>query len=131
MGYADWRCHSNDSTKTDLFASSNNVGLLNMMGKLGLTYRIHVCCRCGYGFTAYVDGEKSEVVAVGGGLCGVKVENGKHTVKLRYISHGFWIGFLMSVVGMMISLVYCFIMKRRNLMENKEIEIKSDECQEI
>lgn len=83
------------------------------------------------GFTAYVDGEKREIVAVGGGLCGVKVENGKHTVKLRYIPHGFWIGFLMSVVGMMISLVYCFIMKRRNLMENKEIEIKSDECQEI
>ena len=67
------------------------------------------------GFTAYVDGERTDIVAVGGGLCGVKVENGQHAVKLRYIPYGFFCGLLMSVSGIMISLGYYFIMKRKTI----------------
>lgn len=53
------------------------------------------------GFTAYVDGEKNDIVAVAGGLCGLKVDKGSHIVRLEYVPYGFWAGLMITVIGIL------------------------------
>lgn len=51
------------------------------------------------GFTAYVDGEKAEIVPVSDALCGIRLTSGTHTVKLEYKPEGFNASLLMTGAG--------------------------------
>ena len=52
------------------------------------------------GWSAYVDGKKSEVqTAVNGAFMCIKVPEGEHTVKLVYLPEGFSVGVIISLCG--------------------------------
>lgn len=52
------------------------------------------------GWSAYVDGKKSEVqTAVNGAFMCIKVPEGEHTVKLVYLPEGFQVGIIISLCG--------------------------------
>jgi uncharacterized membrane protein YfhO len=66
------------------------------------------------GFTAYVDGEKADIVGLlDGAFIGLNLTSGEHTIELRYITYGFWPGLIISVVGIGIAVLYMLCMKKR------------------
>lgn len=69
------------------------------------------------GFTAYVDGEKADIIGIGNNaLIGLRLTEGEHTIEFKYIPYGFMLGVTMSGIGLCIAVVYlviCFRRKKR------------------
>ena len=65
------------------------------------------------GFTAYVDGNKTEVIKANIGFMAVPVSEGTHTVELVYNSSARDIGFAATVTGVLGLAVYCFVFRFR------------------
>lgn len=53
------------------------------------------------GFTAYVDGEKVDIVKIGGAMCGVELGAGEHEVVFRYFPYGLKTGIGLSLMGVL------------------------------
>lgn len=68
------------------------------------------------GFTAYVDGEKSEIVKIGDAMMGVRVPEGKHKIEFRYFPYGLKTGIACSIVGICFVLVSFFYQKKIHKM---------------
>jgi len=62
-------------------------------------------------FTAYVDGEKSEIIKSNIGFMSVAVPEGTHTIELVYHSDERTFGFVMSITGIAGLVVYTVILK--------------------
>lgn len=81
------------------------------------------------GFTVYIDGKKTDMMAICGGLCGVELGKGKHTVRLLYTPYGFWLGLLMSVIGIAGEFGYYFLANRSGIKDViKERNSNADIC---
>lgn len=66
------------------------------------------------GFTAYVDGQKTDIVQLASGaLIGLKLTKGEHTIEFKYVPYGFKIGLLISIVGWLIVAGYIIVTKKR------------------
>lgn len=63
------------------------------------------------GWTAYVDGEKAETTKLCGAVLGVKLENGKHTVELKYSPPGFKEGVIISLSGLLALILISILVK--------------------
>lgn len=61
---------------------------------------------CFTGTTMYVDGEKTDIVRIGGALCGAGVTAGKHEVTFTYFPYGLKLGIIISCLGIAVSLAY-------------------------
>ncbi len=57
------------------------------------------------GFTAYVDGKKTEIVKIGDAMTGVRVPAGKHTVEFRYFTYGLKTGIGLSIFGFLLVII--------------------------
>ena len=68
------------------------------------------------GFTAYIDGEKSEIVKIGDAMMGVRVPEGKHKIEFRYFPYGLKTGIACSIVGICFVLVSFFYQKKIHKM---------------
>lgn len=68
------------------------------------------------GWTAYVDGEKTEILKANLMYSGLALEAGKHTIELRYRTPGLRIGMMISVLG---ALVLIYIEVKNNKRLNK------------
>jgi len=51
-------------------------------------------------WTAYVDGAKTEIVAVGGAVAGLKVNAGEHIIEFRYFNKPFVVGVVISLLSL-------------------------------
>jgi uncharacterized membrane protein YfhO len=72
------------------------------------------------GFTAYVDGEKVDIVKLfDGALIGLDLTAGEHTIELKYITYGFWPGLLVSIIGISIAVIYVVIRRREHGKKEK------------
>ena len=58
------------------------------------------------GTKMYVDGEKADIVKIGGALCGARVTAGEHEVTFTYFPYGLKLGIIISCLGIAISLAY-------------------------
>ncbi len=65
------------------------------------------------GWTAYVDGKKSETIDLCGAVLGVKLEKGKHTVELKYTPPGFIAGIVISLSGLAVLIFMSIFVKKR------------------
>ena len=61
---------------------------------------------CFAGTTMYVDGEKTDIIKIGGALCGARVTAGEHEVTFTYFPYGLKLGIIISCLGIAISLAY-------------------------
>lgn len=64
------------------------------------------------GTKMYVDGEKADIVKIGGALCGVRVTAGEHEVTFTYFPYGLKTGIIISSLGIIISFA-CWIINRK------------------
>lgn len=66
------------------------------------------------GFTAYVDGQKTDIVQLAdGALIGLKLTKGEHTIEFKYVPYGFKLGLSISIVGWLIVAGYIIVTKKR------------------
>lgn len=65
------------------------------------------------GWSAYVDGEETDVICVDGGLIGVRVGEGEHSIELSYTTRGFKEGCIISCVGVAAFVVYIVVSRRK------------------
>ena len=68
------------------------------------------------GWKVTVDGEaldKEELIALGDALLGINLGKGTHTVEFEYTPQGLTIGIGLTVFGVIILLVYIFVIRKR------------------
>ncbi len=63
------------------------------------------------GWTALVDGRPVEILKADGGLCGLVISSGTHTVELKYDTPGFYVGVAISTVGFFLWVTLLFLKK--------------------
>ncbi len=65
-----------------------------------------------------VDGEKTELKPALGVLSAVELSSGEHTVELRYIPHGLYLGTALTLISLL-ALVSCLLYRRRKKAKSK------------
>lgn len=63
------------------------------------------------GFKVYIDGEKAEIVKVGNAMIGVRIDKGKHNIRIKYRTYGLVTGLIITAAGWI--LVAFFVIRRR------------------
>lgn len=66
------------------------------------------------GWSAYVDGEKTDVYNVNNGCVGVRAQEGRHEIRLCYTVKGFTEGIVITSVSSVVLLVYAVVCSIRN-----------------
>ncbi|MCD7955010.1 MAG: YfhO family protein [Lachnospiraceae bacterium] len=64
-------------------------------------------------WTILVDGEKTEFSCVGGALIGVHLEEGEHSIEMRYTPSGLWTGSALTLLSALLFLATMFWEKKR------------------
>lgn len=79
------------------------------------------------GWSAEVDGKKAEITPIGNSLVALELSKGKHEIKLTYYPQGFWAGFAVSLICVLVFAglcVYFYIIKKSKAVtvtaENQE-----------
>ena len=78
------------------------------------------------GWTAVVDGEKVDVTPVGNAMLAFPISKGEHTVELTYYPNGFWLGFAISAVCLLVFVGVCvliYVFKKRIIPEPAKLDI--------
>ena len=78
------------------------------------------------GWTAIVDGEKVDITPVGDAALAFPVTQGNHTIELTYYPKGFWPGFAISMVCLIVLVGMCvmiYIFKKRIIPEPAKLDI--------
>ncbi len=57
------------------------------------------------GWSVKVDGEKSEILCVGGALIGIELDEGLHTIEMTYTPPGLWTGSAITLVSLLLFLI--------------------------
>lgn len=94
----------------------NNVNATNYIsGTIQVDKPKILCITIPYssGWTAYVDGEETELLKVNSAYMGLEIEPGEHKIELRYHTPALKIGLIISVVGIAITVIM-FIMRKKN-----------------
>lgn len=83
-------------------------------GKIKTEKEKMVCVTIPYskGWTAMVDGKKTKVYKVNGMYMGIEVGAGEHTIQLSYVSPGFKLGAVISLLGVVVLLVMSFLSRK-------------------
>ncbi|MCD7735674.1 MAG: YfhO family protein, partial [Lachnospiraceae bacterium] len=68
------------------------------------------------GWTILVDGQKTEFSCVGGALIGVHLEEGSHTIEMKYTPPGLWIGSGLTLLSALLFLGTMVWEKRRRMI---------------
>lgn len=76
------------------------------------------------GWSAKVDGKEAEIIPIGGGVCGVKITQGTHTVKFSYTPHGFTVGVLCFSFALLLFALLC-VFTNKKLTEKIPVKIKA------
>jgi len=66
------------------------------------------------GWTAYVDGEKYEVISAQNTFCAVLIPEGEHVIELRYRTPGFMVGLCISLSTFICILAFAYLKKRKS-----------------
>ena len=75
------------------------------------------------GWTIYVDGEKTDKLAMLGGT-GIQIAPGEHTIEIKYVPQGAWLGLLCT--GSTILLLIIYVVIRRKTTKRKLSSAKCD-----
>ncbi len=68
------------------------------------------------GWTILVDGQETEFSCVGGALIGVHLEEGEHTVEMKYTPDGFWLGCGVTLLSALLFLLTILWEKRKKVV---------------
>lgn len=64
------------------------------------------------GFTAYIDGTPTTLYSANLGLSAIIVPKGVHVIEFRYIPKGFYLGLILTVLSIILSIIFFFCEKK-------------------
>jgi len=73
------------------------------------------------GWTAYVDGKKTDIVKIGDAVIGIPLTLGVHNIKLSYKTDGLYSGLFMSLFSLCLFLILAYLEKRKKPYKNKKL----------
>lgn len=77
------------------------------------------------GWNVYVNGEKSEIVSIGGGLMGVKLAKGQNEIEMKYSVQGLSAGIWVSLISVVLLIGYVVCRKKGiDVSEFKQLAAK-------
>lgn len=105
-----------ENVMTDVTFATNTV-----TGKISLDESKYLCITVPYskGWKAYVDGEKTEVYNANGQYMALKLEAGKHNIRLVYNTPFLKAGAVLSLFGIVIFIVYIIVWEKQNRKLNE------------
>lgn len=108
---------SEPMTDTDLNLSSESYATNTVTGKVDLTHDSLILLSIPYtnGWTAYVDGVKTDLVQADIMYMVVPVSSGEHTIELKYHTPGLTLGLIISLLSLLIILVYYFYTHKKTV----------------
>lgn len=65
------------------------------------------------GWSVTVDGKKEDVVAIGNGVCAVRLTEGTHTVRFSFVPDGFVIGMTAFIFALAIFVFFCLMTRKK------------------
>jgi uncharacterized membrane protein YfhO len=71
------------------------------------------------GWTVTVDGMEEIIEPVADGLMGVYMEEGTHELELSYVSPGFSLGMLLTILGLVLFVLLCILTKKRGAIKQR------------
>lgn len=71
------------------------------------------------GFRAYVDGSETEIYRANGMFMAIEVKAGEHEIHLIYKTHWLNIGYMLTVLGMVMAVIYYIVNKHREINYEK------------
>ncbi len=87
------------------------------------------------GWSVYVDGKKTDTVAVAEAMLGVNVSAGQHEIRLKYIPEGFTVGLAATGGAILMFILFAFIDSRKkkkiNTAEPTELTVKNNKMDDI
>lgn len=96
-----------------------NIDYNIVTGNITLTESKLLCLSMPYadGWTAYVNGEKAELLKVNGMYCGLMLEPGEHEIELRYQTPGLKYGIVISFISVALFMFFSYKhLKNNNLL---------------
>ncbi|MBQ8922584.1 MAG: YfhO family protein [Oscillospiraceae bacterium] len=66
------------------------------------------------GWTAYVDGEKTDTCRVFGGMLGIRLSSGAHEIRLRFLPRGLIAGGIITLLSAVCAVFLCIRRRRKN-----------------
>ena len=72
------------------------------------------------GWRVFVDGEEAEKAKVFGAFLAVPVSEGTHTIELRFVSEGFYLGMLITVLSCIGFLLFSYLLNKRQKTISEE-----------
>ena len=82
------------------------------------------------GWKVTVDGQvldKEELIALGDALLGINLKKGTHTVEFEYTPQGLKIGIGLTVIGVLILLLYIFVIRKRKFARKFVMQFDSEQ----
>ena len=67
------------------------------------------------GWTAYVDGEKTDVLRANIGFMAIPLESGDHNIKLKYVTPGIRVGGICSIVSLAAIVIIYILNKKKGI----------------
>lgn len=121
-GYEEQVAELSENCLEDLVISDNNI-----KGKISLEKDKLLCLALPYspGWSAYVDGKKTEIVTANIGCMGILLSEGEHTVELRYFTPYLAFGIALSCVGW-ITFAACLVIEKKNKYRIKKYTCQRD-----
>lgn len=74
---------------------------------------IHTLIPYSSGWQVFIDDKKAEVIKINIAFMGVKVPQGHHKVEFKYQTPGLKIGFIMSVMGVLLFILICYYQNKK------------------
>lgn len=72
------------------------------------------------GWTAYVDGQKTDILRANIGFMAIPLESGSHSIELKYVTPGLRLGMICSLLSLGSIIVICFRNKKKEINNKNE-----------
>ncbi|MFV0441521.1 MAG: YfhO family protein, partial [Lachnospirales bacterium] len=78
------------------------------------------------GWTAYDNGQEVEILKANDGFMAIPLEPGEHSIELKYHTQGMFLGFIISVFGVVCLIVLIFYRRKQRKPENKLVKTNNN-----
>lgn len=97
-----------------------------LTGTISLSKDKILCVSVPYseGWTAYVDGEKSDILQVNTAFMGIELTAGEHKIEFRYWTPGLTLGIVLSIVGLILLVGFVFCWRKKPMWTPEQIKLK-------
>ena len=107
--YKKWNISNLSKTKFNITTAKNNLLAGNINNSEDGILQISASYSSGW--TAYIDGTKTNVISVNTGFIGIPLTEGEHYIELVYSTPYIYLGISISIIGVIAFITICCFRK--------------------